>query len=79
MLVLSFVRQEKPFHAIDVFTENPVDFEQCYQRRKIVYAKDVPISLRNIDDLIHIKSLGNRQQDLDDITSLTRVKEKSRG
>lgn len=74
MLVLSFVNQKKVFQVVDVLSENPIDFDDCYTRRNVIYSNTIPISVISINDLIKLKLLANRQQDLADINALKRLK-----
>ena len=55
---------------IDVFTHEPIPFEEAYARRRIFEAQGVPISVVGRDDLVRMKTLAGRRQDQEDIKAL---------
>ena len=61
---------------IDLFIEEPIAFEEAYQRRmhfKIV--EGVNASIISLDDLIILKKRAGRAQDLQDIEKLETIRE----
>ena len=54
----------------------PVDFADCWRRKKIKYLKDIPVYLLSVDDLIQLKEYANREQDRADIVNLKRFYKK---
>ncbi|MDI6766872.1 MAG: nucleotidyltransferase [Bacteroidota bacterium] len=75
MLVISFFRGSREFNVVDFFIDNPIDFDSCYQHMKKIKIDLIDVPLINIRDLIALKKLSNRKQDIDDINSLTSLLE----
>lgn len=76
MLVFSFVKGTREFETIDIITEFPLDFEQCYAHRVQLERENISIALMDIPDLIAMKKYANRKQDLSDIEFLTKLLER---
>ncbi|MBP7795983.1 MAG: hypothetical protein KA059_04320 [Elusimicrobiales bacterium] len=74
MLVFSLYHPQHPEDIIDVFIYEPVPFIECYHRRKLIYAEDLAISVISIEDLISLKKISGREQDLEDIKALNEIK-----
>lgn len=74
-VVFTFIDLTDPIKHIDIFLNNPVDFEKTYQSRFTIYLKEIPISLISIDDLIELKRLSGRPRDLEDINHLNKIRE----
>ena len=70
MLVFSFIHPDNPYICIDIITENYIPFDEAYKRKKIVTAWGINISVASIDDLIKLKKIAGRSQDLSDIEAL---------
>ncbi|MBU4201942.1 MAG: nucleotidyltransferase [Candidatus Altiarchaeales archaeon] len=70
MRVFSFINPKKSANIIDVFVENPMDFEQAYASKKAVDADGFRIPLVSTEDLKGIKRASGREQDLADIEAL---------
>ncbi len=78
MKVFSFYNPKKQFEIVDVFAENPIDFNKAYENRVEVDAEDFKIPLVSVDDLKKLKRLSGRPQDIADIEALddlSRLKE----
>jgi hypothetical protein len=73
MLAFSFFRREREFETIDIITDFPLDFEQCYVRRVQLDRENISIPLMDIPDLINMKQHANRKQDMSDIEFLKKV------
>ncbi len=58
---------------LDVFLENPIDFQSAYSKRKNLPVEDFTISLAGVVDLITMKRIAGREQDSADIAALTRL------
>ena len=76
MLVASFFKGERQFDVVDILVDNPIDFEECYERRAIYRYEIHEVPLIAIEDLIRLKSLANRQQDVADIQSLKKLQDR---
>ncbi|MFH1857607.1 MAG: DUF6036 family nucleotidyltransferase, partial [Candidatus Omnitrophota bacterium] len=72
MKVFSFIHPDNPFVLIDVMTNNPFDFEEMYARRATMDSKGVKLSVVAVDDLIRLKEIAGREQDLSDIQALNK-------
>ena len=73
MLFLSFFRGEKEFEAIDIFAENPLEFDQCDSRKQTFVVESIHVPVVCIPDLIEMKKRASREQDSEDIISLNRI------
>lgn len=70
MKVFSFQHPNNPFITIDVMIQNPLNFEEMYSRRSIIDSKGIKLSVVSVDDLIRLKEIAGREQDLSDIEAL---------
>jgi len=70
MLVFTLYHPTRHQDVIDVFTHEPVPFEEAYARRRVFEAQGVPISVVGLDDLVRMKTLAGRRQDHEDIKAL---------
>jgi len=70
MKVFSFQHPDNPFVLIDVMTNNPFDFEAMYKHRVTMESKGVRLSVVAVDDLIRLKEIAGREQDICDIETL---------
>lgn len=75
MKVFSFQHPDDPYMVVDVMINNPIDFDEVYKRRKIVDKWGTKISLVPQEDLIKLKEIAGRNQDLSDILLLKRAAE----
>lgn len=74
MKVFSFYNPKNPLEIIDVFIDNPIDFNELDKKKTIKKAKDIEIPIASIDDLIELKKLAGRDQDILDIKKLRELK-----
>jgi len=74
MLVFSLYHPKHHQDIIDIFTYEPISFNECYTRRKLIYAEELPISVISIEDLISLKKISAREQDLEDIKALNEIR-----
>jgi len=72
--VFNFYNKDKEYKRIDILIEHPLDFEKSYQNKITRKVKDIKIYLVSIDDLIKMKQLVGRNQDISDIALLNKVK-----
>lgn len=70
MKVFSFHNPEKPFEIVDVFVENPLDFNESYRERKLVKIDDLGIPIISLKNLIKLKKISGRAHDIADVKSL---------
>jgi predicted nucleotidyltransferase len=73
MVVFSFVNLKNPLYIIDVFIHNPINFRQAYKRRMVENGDDGEINVISCADLIKLKKLAGRAQDIADIESLNKI------
>jgi len=73
-LVFTFIDPKSPLRHIDVFLENPIDFEQAYPRSRWFELKGIRMPVASIDDLIRIKSAAGRPRDIEDVLHLKEIK-----
>jgi predicted nucleotidyltransferase len=77
MVVFSLWSSKHPSVVVDIFVENPLDFEKAYSsalRREI--AEDTPATFVSLEDLIHLKQAAARDKDLIDIRYLKQIQER---
>ena len=74
MEVFSFYHPAKPMNLIDVFIDEPIDFLIAERRKVVMKAKQIKIPVVSIEDLIKLKRLAGRPQDLADIDALNELK-----
>lgn len=70
MTVFSFYQPKKPFEIIDIFVDEPIDFNKSYRNRKVIRVKNISIPIVSIEDLKKLKSISAREQDIADIKAL---------
>ena len=76
--VVTFYRDE--FELIDVFIQNPVDFDRAYKNRRVFRSGKVSISTIPYDTLLAMKRESGRERDLIDVGYLEKIKrEKKHG
>lgn len=73
MVMFTWIHSGRPYEEIDVFLENPIDFQSAYSKRKSLPVEDFTIPLASVVDLIAMKQLSGREQDSADIVALTRL------
>lgn len=74
MVMFSLINKKDDYKIIDIFTENPIEFNGAYSRKQIKRAEGVDVDVISFDDLIQIKKLSARAQDLEDIKMLEDMK-----
>lgn len=72
MKVFSFQNPDDPFMVVDIMINNPIDFDNAYKRRSIIHKWETDISVVPKEDLIKLKEIAGRDQDLSDIALLKR-------
>jgi hypothetical protein len=70
MKVFPFFHPDKPFELIDVFIDNPINFEEMEKNKVVKRLRGMEISIPSIKDLIELKRLAGREQDMLDIKNL---------
>ncbi len=73
MVMFTWIHPTRPYEEIDIFLENPIDFESAYVNRTDVPIQDFTIPIAGIHDLIALKRIAGRDQDRSDIDALTKL------
>lgn len=74
MQVFSLVDRANPMRAVDLFVRSPIEFEQLWSRAEVMTLESTTVRVAALDDLIALKRMAARPQDLDDIEQLERIK-----
>ena len=74
-IVFTFVDLKNPFKHIDIFLNNPIDFEEAYFRKEVLEIGGIKVSVVSLDDLIKMKKSSGRPRDMEDIHHLERIKD----
>lgn len=75
MQVFSMYHPEKTGMTVDLFVEQPIAFNELFERSVLMDLDGVPVRVCSIDDLITMKQQAGRHKDLADIEQLTKIKE----
>ena len=70
MRVFTFIHPIHPYIMIDIMTDHYLSFEEAYKKRNILPAWGIHVSCVSLDDLIKLKEISGREQDLADINAL---------
>lgn len=73
MKALSLHDRETPPTVIDILAESPIAFEDLYQRAKVISLDEMTLRIASIPDLIVLKRLSGRPEDLSDIAELEKL------
>jgi hypothetical protein len=73
MAVFGLYDPKTPFFLIDIFVEDPFDFDEVYRRRKKIRSEVAVIPVVPIQELILMKEKSNRPQDRADVFHLRKI------
>ena len=73
MQVFSLWNREDPLLTVDLFVEHPIDFGELWERSEIVSLRGTTVRIAALADLIRLKRLAGRPQDLEDIRQLEEI------
>lgn len=76
MRVFSMWDPEDPLRVVDLFVENPIDFEELWSRSENVPLSGTTARVASIPDLIRLKRLAGRPEDALDIEALEAILER---
>ena len=79
MRVFALSRPDNPLHEVDLFVENPIDFEELWARSEMVEVSRTVVRIASIEDLIEMKRAVGRPQDLEDVEALEAIREERDG
>ncbi len=75
MTVFSLWHPEHPGFAVDLFVQEPFDFDTVYQRALRVPLQATEATVVSREDLMIMKRAAGRALDLDDVTALSELPE----
>jgi hypothetical protein len=70
MRVFSLWDPHDPLREVDVFVEHPIAFEELHARAEVVRIGATRVRIASIADLIRLKRVASRPEDLADIEAL---------
>ena len=70
MLVFSFYHPGEMLSLVDVFVHEPIPYSEMRERRDYKVVDDFFIPVASIQDLIKLKRIAGRPQDIEDIKAL---------
>jgi hypothetical protein len=73
MQVFSMYDPSNPMRAVDLFVAHPVPFEELWSRSRPMPLRQSTVRVASIPDLIHLKRLAGRSQDLADVEQLEAI------
>jgi hypothetical protein len=73
MVVFTWLHPQRPYEEIDVFLDNPIDFDIAFSRKSSLQVQDFTVLLASVSDLIELKRLAGREQDHSDILALEQL------
>jgi len=74
MKVFSLYHKHNNFKVMDIMILTPVPYERAKPNRTTVDVEDIKIHLIGLDDLIKMKKVSGREQDLSDIEAIEKLK-----
>lgn len=77
MEVLSLWDPSEPMRAVDVFVENPIDFDELWDRSLVVSLERTRVRIASIPHLIRMKEAVGRPSDLEDIAALKEIQRRT--
>lgn len=76
--VVSFHDPDHPLREVDVFADPPIEYAELRSRADLVELGEVTVPVASLDDLIDMKRSTGRPQDLADVESLKRLRDRRR-
>ncbi len=73
-VVFTFIDLKNPYRHVDIFLNNPVEFEGAFLRKEVMEIRGIKILVASIDDIIKLKSITERPRDKEDIIHLEKIK-----
>lgn len=78
MKVFSFFHPQRPINLVDVFVEEPVDYDLIRSDVVKIMSGSVSIPVVSIKNLIKLKEISGRPQDIADIAALKEIEKSGR-
>jgi hypothetical protein len=79
MRVFSMWDPANPMREVDLFVEHLIDFDELWNRSEIINLSHTAVRIASIPDLIRLKRLAGRPQDLADIEALEIILRRKEG
>ena len=73
MQVFSMFDPANPMRVVDLFVDHPIPFEELWSRSDEFKLQETTVRVASLRDLIHLKGLAGRPQDLADIEQLEAI------
>jgi hypothetical protein len=73
MRVFTMIDRSNPLRQVDLFVESPIDFSELYDRADRVRLSTTSVTIASIPDLVRMKRIAGRPQDLADIDALEAI------
>lgn len=70
----SFFHPKEQYKVVDILLTSPLDFDESYKNKVVKKVEDIEIYLASLEDLIKMKKLSGRPQDISDVEMLNEVK-----
>jgi predicted nucleotidyltransferase len=75
MTVFTMIHPANPFVNVDLFVDPPIPYERLILRAERLDIEDLTVTVCGIDDIIAMKRLAGRSQDVIDIEALSRIRD----
>lgn len=79
MRVFTFIDPANPMLLVDCFAEDLIPFDELWANAEMLRVGPTAVRVASIDDLIALKRLANRPQDLQDISELEDIQKRRGG
>jgi hypothetical protein len=73
MKVFSFYHSQQAISLVDIFIYEPIDYEKARRNLIRIKAGNLSIPVASMNDLIKLKKISGREQDLADIEALKKM------
>lgn len=76
MRVFTMIDRTNPLRQVDLFAESPIPFESLWQRSQLLSLDGIVVRVAAIEDVIALKRVAARPQDMVDIEALEAIARK---